>query len=652
MATTNRTSAVSRQVEVFNRAADRTCELIKSLYGVSYDVPVLSDSAAESKDIKSLLSSPLEKLGHSASRRHLGAAGSLFLLRKLLPSPPSDPIPAYKAKMSRDQEPNGAFLDTVRREIPHLFREGWDRNYERYVQRVVISKNACLESKREDGGARSHVNATIGQSDFWDMCLGKTDMELSPYRKVKVLDDGGKHRIVTIQSALAHVLLPLHLLLYDHLSLQPWLLRGDAKISSLTGFTRKPGEVFVSGDYESATDNFVLPHSEAILTAIFARSTHLPLSIRETALRSLRSVLRFDGGAQLEQRSGQLMGNFLSFPLLCITNYLGLVHALGWQRVRSLPLRINGDDIVFRATKGEFTKWADSVKESGLVLSKGKTLVHRHHFSINSTFFSTGRRSIPYLVPVLRSATLFGNIPSATAEASLMGRLRACVWGFRGSDRTLVASSFLRAHRKLFLTIRGSINRAHNFRISPQALSEAGLLARELTYLSAPPPLDAATPTDPEVSDLVGFRSFRRSSVQSSYRNLSDRIFSRHCINNTWSKEDRTRPVLARIARIPDPPKRDPPARRAVFWPDKTQSWQSTPSNIKRMFYRCGLMGLPDRPCESAQRARAWRTLRETFQKAPNSPPKIMVPAILSKAAAVRPGTTPRFLTGGQVRLN
>jgi len=197
----------------------------------------------------------------------------------------------------------------------------------------------------------------------------------------------GKSRSVTVADALQHLLGPLHRTIYGRLSEERWLLRGEAKPSRFDDFHVVSGEVFVSGDYTCATDNLSLEVAEAMLQEMRRSARRIPDRIFEYALSSLRARVHYpDLNIALEQVRGQLMGNLLSFPLLCLQNYI----AFRWSVGASAPVRINGDDIVFRAPPEVADRWAANVGSLGLTLCVGKTLRDKRFFSLNSTFFSFG----------------------------------------------------------------------------------------------------------------------------------------------------------------------------------------------------------------------------------------------------------------------
>nr|UJQ91947.1 MAG: putative RNA-dependent RNA polymerase [Botourmiaviridae sp.] len=344
---------------------------------------------------------------HRLSRRQrFSIAASLFLFRKVIPSPGVD-LDAYMDKMSTPSpSPDPEFALFCEEWTRKLFPVGWDRNYTRLPERVIPSRSSCLERGMGKGGQRALIaegDSWINRQTFCEFVLySSRALKLRPSRVVSV-ETGGKNRIVSTPTIEMNVLRPLHIAMYDRLSRFPWLLRGDAKPSRFKDFHRVRGEVFVSGDYESATDNLNSHIQETILRNVCEQGTRIPPGVRDTALSSLHMQLtNADGSRIVVQNQGQLMGNLLSFPLLCIVNYLAFRF---FVRRRGVPVKINGDDIVFRATRAEAEKWMDGVGRSGLTLSPGKTLVNDRFFSLNSRFFDSGRKV--RLVPVVRAKPFF-----------------------------------------------------------------------------------------------------------------------------------------------------------------------------------------------------------------------------------------------------
>jgi len=323
-------------------------------------------------------------------------SASLFLFRKTLPTDQPD-LNKLHDKFANAKATNSRFLAFVRQEIPHLFKPGWDQSYQDRVQRVTVGTKSFLEKEVPEETARWFVNEHVGREEFMAMC--RNGRVFRNTRRLAVARKAGKARVVTVASVFQYCLTPLASMMYDHLSKKKWLLRGTAKPKSFFGFCRVPGEVFVSGDYESATDNFNLDHSRAILLAVL-RTTNLNVGVQSMALASLDAVVE-SAGRKTRMMSGQLMGDKLSFPLLCLTNYLAFAYSM-----RSYgplpPVKINGDDIVFRSTPSMADAWFSVVKDAGLVVSRGKTMVSSSYFSLNSSFFEA-KKTVDTLTSPLHS---------------------------------------------------------------------------------------------------------------------------------------------------------------------------------------------------------------------------------------------------------
>jgi len=94
------------------------------------------------------------------------------------------------------------------------------------------------------------------------------------------------------------------------------------------------------------------------------------------------------------QGTGQLMGSTLSFPILCVVNFMCLIRA--YRRrfpyldlyspafLDEAPVLINGDDILFRADRKLYEIWNEEIKNVGFELSLGKNYCHRNLMSVNS----------------------------------------------------------------------------------------------------------------------------------------------------------------------------------------------------------------------------------------------------------------------------
>lgn len=444
---------------------------------------------------KSDLDKGLTSMQPSTSREQFGLFASEFLYRKIHSVDTSrgaklKVVEEYFDKCARPREADRVGLDAIDRLISDYFKEGWDSEFDRIVDKVTISRSACEERGRKWGGARAEAildeDEPLTQSEFFRLIeLGGCDIPQN--RRVEVLTDNGKVRIVTIASYLQSQLLPLHILLYNHCRKLPFILVGDATPEKFVrrtalksdlpfgerssqwcfkGLTFKKGYDFVSGDYEGATDNFNPLHSAYLLGALKGLSRHVPRSLWDKAIEALAGTISCEiemgKGREPERLSGiqingQMMGNYLSFPLLCLINASTLYIAYPTEAKDMLDTvtKINGDDIVFQCRRGEHEKWFDAVERAGLVLSRGKTLVHPRFWSLNSTFFESTNRLHGHgvkLIPVLRSKAFYGPSKDPATrpekhrvevlEPGLIGRANAVVRGFQGQMRAFVLRQF------------------------------------------------------------------------------------------------------------------------------------------------------------------------------------------------------------------
>lgn len=291
--------------------------------------------------------------------------------------------------------PDG-YLSFVRSSVRRLFPKGWDGNYSRKVSVASPNLSSCTEAGRGAGGSQGWWSENFTIDEFRQLCLtGVTGDSDRPFRvssldtqaEMLVVDSAGKPRPLTKFSAGSFVLEPLHATVYDRLSRQKWLLRGDVTKEALrrAGFVDGSWGTLVSGDYASATDNLPIEVAEAILESLGSTASCVPAEIMDFAIRSLRPTVSYDG-ISFQPKVGQMMGSYLSFPLLCIQNFL----AFQWSKKvmdyrEATPLLINGDDILFQASRDLYDRWSSTVGALGLQVEVTKTSVSRSYGTLNST---------------------------------------------------------------------------------------------------------------------------------------------------------------------------------------------------------------------------------------------------------------------------
>lgn len=174
----------------------------------------------------------------------------------------------------------------------------------------------------------------------------------------------------------------------------------------------QPGEKFCSGDYSAATDNLKGEVSEIILKELFGQFAFTyPIEYQNIMNSMLHSRVdqescglpSYEGIWEnfqyqlhtFDQTNGQLMGNVISFVVLCIANYVA--YHLSVERFKGLKLhafdrriphvKINGDDILFKTTDAHYAIWTQTVKEFGFEPSVGKNFLTDRFLQINSVLY-------------------------------------------------------------------------------------------------------------------------------------------------------------------------------------------------------------------------------------------------------------------------
>jgi len=175
-------------------------------------------------------------------------------------------------------------------------------------------------------------------------------------------------------------------MIYHHLGGVDWLLKGPPTVEKIESVC-VGHSWFTSVDLVSATDNLPLDATEAILGALLAKCSRVPGAVRLLAYNSLRPVI-VSGlpDSDVEVTHGQMMGGYLSFPLLCLQSYLAARWATRGQKAGIL---VNGDDTLIASA----SPVSHQDYPSGMVLNRLKTISARNVAEVNSTVFlrSKGR---------------------------------------------------------------------------------------------------------------------------------------------------------------------------------------------------------------------------------------------------------------------
>jgi len=318
----------------------------------------------------------------------------------------------------------GERLENARKECV----EGGVRRSESGV--YVPDQQGCFETRQGEGGTLA-------------TCPSKTSNDDSLVR-LGVAKTKGKLRVVTMQSArVKRVLTPVHNALYDHLSSFGWLVRGDVKKEDFLAVLndRKDGEAVISGDYESATDKIYLEAVDVIVEEL-AKDVWLTENERKV-LRGSFSNLRWMNtctGQIKPIKRGSMMGNLVSFPLLCLLNKAcfdiasDIARGAGANRVG----RFNGDDCVFAGDRKFFDLWKKVTGTFGLCVNVEKTGYSNISADLNSQSFFIRRGQLAPK-PVLSFFRPYRREPGCLLTEVLEG-LRT----FRGEVVSLVVNCLMR----------------------------------------------------------------------------------------------------------------------------------------------------------------------------------------------------------------
>jgi len=345
------------------------------------------------------------------------------------------------------------YISFCRKVTSRLFPKGWDSGlYENECLSCSPSLSGTIDSNRKEGGS---LGTDIDHSSFLDVVTGVQRFELPrPEAQLMVVQSAGKPRPLTKFSSESLVLKPLHKSIYNRLSQFRWLCRGDLDDRKLSraGFSAKEGETLVSGDYKGATDNLPIEVAEAILSELLKNAVCVPQDVRAYAMLILRPLVwNLEEGLSFVPSVGQMMGSYLSFPLLCLQNYTAFSWAARSEgiKVSEIPLLINGDDILYQSKPSFAPVWMSVVSQLGLEVERTKTSVDPSFGSLNSTLVRWVGVNLR-VIPTFR----FGMFRRADDVSSLPDTFRSFLRGRKSSLRFKAAREFFRWHLPVLRSTR------------------------------------------------------------------------------------------------------------------------------------------------------------------------------------------------------
>lgn len=284
-------------------------------------------------------------------------------------------------------------LDLLRESVREL-ASGWGRKLKECrleggpprLGEYVPDVQGCLEVSKGQGGTLAGALLPLGEPSLLRLGVAKTK---------------GKHRVVTMQGArVKRVLTPIHNALYDHISSFGWCVRGDVTKEDFEAVLgdRRDGEDVISGDYQSATDNIYLPAVEAIV-GVVAESPELTVEEKDVLVRSFSDLQCRLSVCPSSERfpilRGSMMGNLVSFPILCLLNKacIDIASQVAEGRRDCRVVRVNGDDCLFAGDARLWSAWRHVTGIFGLVVNEEKSGRSRRWLELNSQVYDAHRHS-------------------------------------------------------------------------------------------------------------------------------------------------------------------------------------------------------------------------------------------------------------------
>jgi hypothetical protein len=264
--------------------------------------------------------------------------------------------------------------------------------------------------------------------------------------------------------------------------------------------------------------------AEVILSTILANSVSVPDSVKDHAMKILRPLLwNLTHELEFEVTRGQMMGSYLSFPLLCVQNFLSFEFAREAEGLAVMPLLINGDDILFQS-HGDFSaRWMRVVKTLGLDVEISKTSVSDEYGTLNSTLFEWSGEYLT-VTPTLR----FGMLRRADYVNSLGTTFHSFIRGQSPDILWRAARTFFSWHLAEIRSVRYKPDEM-GFRggISFRMARIFGLLDRDLSIRELPrAPVPHSVVFDSELVEMLDADSLSPELKQMNDREMASWKFS------------------------------------------------------------------------------------------------------------------------------
>jgi len=290
---------------------------------------------------------------------------------------------SFKARLTQDLPIESKFAEDLRRKAVKYFKD-----YKVPSLRMGLSTKACFDGscmstvlKNEYGIPELKPYRTLRELAIHNMAAKWNYNLWEPHGTSVQLDEPLKVRTITKMhhTQLMYKEVQKSLLKYIQRKSPEFIL---TKEHNDWDHIRKLTEVddqsllYCSGDYEAATDNL----KRRVITIVIES-----IPGHEVFKEQFENCFIDD----FITTNGQLMGSILSFPILCVVNKLIYECVQDMMPNKSTKPLINGDDILFRGTLEFIQLWMKYTQEAGFIPSKGKSLIDKNYFTINSRPYST-----------------------------------------------------------------------------------------------------------------------------------------------------------------------------------------------------------------------------------------------------------------------
>lgn len=140
------------------------------------------------------------------------------------------------------------------------------------------------------------------------------------------------------------------------------------------------------------------------------------------------------------------MGSVLSFPILCVINFVAYWVSLEEHygktfTVRQVPCLIHGDDILFKTTQSHYDHWSKVITQFGLKKSVGKNYFHPRVFTVDSELWiegtTGGRTHFKKFVPINCGSLLGSKVDGRTdyQKSPIWDKFNSAIRGAQDKER-------------------------------------------------------------------------------------------------------------------------------------------------------------------------------------------------------------------------